>query len=425
MNAGAANTKTFSATVTGATSSTGSVSTTVNWYVGNSAGNVLGGNSTFGTIDANGVYSAPATPPIGSTVIVTAASTDFPLATSNAPVTISGYTLSSLKGPFAFSMGGQILSGASAGPFYRAGSFSADGAGNLFGGIEDINETSGVTSGFSFIGTYTISADGRGTLKFSDSRAPSNLPAIFDFVLVNGNQLQITGFDNSGTATFSGTAAGQANAQDVTAFTSNPQSALIGNYVFDFSGVHGANGLSLIGEFTADGAGDITGGSVDVNDGGTSSPSNPFQITGNTAAPFTTPVYPSFYTLNSNGRGTLTFATNDPAFPTLTFGIYIVSRGTAKFVELDTAQAVAGATILQQSPNVPFGPSTLNGSYAFLLTGTGANGATTSATAGSFTAGGNSLISAGTLDENIAGDAEPRVSHSEGHTRLFRTGEEL
>ncbi len=183
---------------------------------------------------------------MGANVIVTAISRDYPLSTASAAVTISGYSTSSLQGQFAFSMSGQIASG----PFFRAGAFTADGAGNLTGGLEDINETSGVTSGLSFIGTYSVTSDGRGSLQFDDGHAPATI----NFVLVNGNQLQITGFDNSGTAS------GQATARDVTAFSN---AALSGTYVFDFAGVQGSNGLSQIGEFTANGAGIITGGLMD------------------------------------------------------------------------------------------------------------------------------------------------------------------
>jgi hypothetical protein len=407
MTSGTANTKMFTSTVTGTTTSN------VDWSVGNALGSVPGGNATFGTIDSNGLYSAPLTPPIGSTVIVTAVSRDYPLASASATVTLAGYTTSSLQGNYAFSIAGQILSGPSAGPFFRAGSFVADGAGNLSGGLEDINETSGVTSGsgFFFVGTYTVSADGRGTLKFSDgSHGPANLPAIFDFVLVNGAHLQITGFDASGAAapTYAGTAAGQANAQNVSTYANNPLSALFGTYVFDFSGTHGANALSQIGEFTADGLGDITGGSIDINDGGTS---NQFQITGNTAPPFTPPVYPSFYSIHASGRGTLTLATNDPAFPTLTFSFYVVSRGSAKFAGTDTAQALSGMA-MQQTPNATFDPTSLTGSYAFLLSGLGPGGNLTTATAGSFVADGNGKFTSGVLDENIAGTPNPDVPFS-------------
>ena len=90
MTAGTANTKTFTATVTGATTSTGLVSTDVDWYVNG----VLGGNATFGTINSHGVYTAPLTPPIDSTVTVTAVVSVFPRATASATVTISGYSAS-------------------------------------------------------------------------------------------------------------------------------------------------------------------------------------------------------------------------------------------------------------------------------------------------------------------------------------------
>ena len=78
-------------------------------------------------------------------------------------------------------------------------------------------------------------------------------------------------------------------------FSGAPNSALNGTYVFDFAGVDGLNGLSQIGEFNADGAGNITSGSIDINDGGTLSQ---FQFKGrNTActpAPLPAPQPPPF-----------------------------------------------------------------------------------------------------------------------------------
>src|SRR4029077_1965361 len=174
------------------------------------------------------------------------------------------YSPSSLQGPFAFSMAGSNASG----HFFRAGSFVADGAGHLNSVLEDVNNTSSATTTpISTTGAYTVSADGRGTLQFNDGLTPAS----FAFVLVNGTQLQIIGFDANGTAT------GQADAQNIPAFD---DSILNGTYVFDFSGEHNLNGISQIGEFTADGAGHITGGLIDVNDNGTL---NQLQITGNTA----------------------------------------------------------------------------------------------------------------------------------------------
>src|SRR5262249_51740008 len=157
---------------------TGGTVNKLQWEVGPVGGiGTLGGNLTFGTIDANGLYRAPVAPPIGQTVVVTARAQDYPTASATVPVTISGYSTSSLQGRFAFSMSGRILSGPSAGPFYRAGNFVADGLGNITGGLEDINEASGVTPSFSFVGTYTVAADGRGTLKFADPHGAAGTPA--------------------------------------------------------------------------------------------------------------------------------------------------------------------------------------------------------------------------------------------------------
>jgi len=231
-----------------------------------------------------------------------------------------------------------------------------------------------------------MGADGRGTLKFNDGPTSSN----FDFVLVNGSQLQIIGFDTSGTA------AGQANAQSPAAFTNNSLSALSGNYVFDFAGVDGSNGLSQIGGFNADGAGNITGGSIDINDGGTP---NQYQIFGSKSTCAAPPSSLSGYSIATNGRGTVTFTTCAGG-PTLTLNFYVVSRGSAKFVGTDTGMQVAGFTS-QQAPNATFDVTALRGNYAFLLAGSAPGGPI--ATAGSFLADGSGNISSGVLDENVNG----------------------
>ena len=378
VSSGAANTVDFSANETGGTTNI------ILWYVGPVGGlGILGGNSTLGTISANGVYSPPATPPIGQTVTVTAAAQDSPTSTATLAVTISGYSTSSLQGQFAFSLAGSN----SAGHFFRAGSFVADGAGNLNSVLEDVNtSSSATTSPISTTGSYTVGADGRGTLQFNDGLTPAS----FDFVLVNGSQLQIIGFDATGTAT------GQANAQVTSIFASTPLSALNGTYVFDFSGVDGSNGLSQIGEFAADGAGNITGGSVDINDGGTLSQ---LQIFGSKNSCSSPPSSPSSYSITSNGRGILTLNTCAGG-PTLTLNFYVVSLGSAKFVGTNTAQQVAGFTS-QQAPNATFNAAAISGSYVFLLAGSESSEPIT--TAGSFVADGNGNLTSGVLDENVNG----------------------
>jgi hypothetical protein len=374
VTSGAANTQAFTATVTGATT------TNVDWFVNG----VLGGNSTSGTISAAGVYTAPNTPPIGSTVTVTVESRDFPQALAPATVTISGYSASSFQGSFAFSMTGTNASGA----FSRAGSFTADGAGHLSGGLEDVNAASCVTANpISFVGTYAISPDGRGTMTFADGCTP----ATFSFVLVNNNQLQFTGFDTAGTAS------GQANLQDLAAFRA---SGLIGTYIFDFAGEDGSSKfLSQIGEFTADGLGGITNGLVDTNHAGTITPQVAFI---------------GSYQVNSNGRGTASFGSSH-------FSFYVVSRGSAKFVGTDATLVVAGPTT-QQTPNSIFNLTSLNGSFAFLLSGSVPLGTGSVSTAGSFTTDANGHITTGALDQNANGTPASNVMFLNGSYTVASNG---
>jgi hypothetical protein len=388
---GTANTVAFSGSETGGTTST------VTWSVGPVGGlPIEGGNSTLGTIDANGVFSEPATPPIGQVVTVSVSAQDAPTSIASLYIAISGYTPSSFQGQFAFSLSGSDA----AGRFFRAGSFTADSSGGLSSVVEDVNPAPGGTGNpITTTGMYTIGSDGRGQLSFNDGLTPAK----FDFVLVNSGQLQIIGFDSSGTAS------GQANAQDASTFSA-PLSALNGIYVFDFSGVHGASALSQIGEFTADGAGNITRGLIDTNDGGTTS-ATPFQIYGSkTPCTPSSPPALSSYTVSSNGRGTLTLNTVDSACttsgPSYVLTFYVVSRGGAKFVGTDSVLQVGGYTS-QQTPGATFNLSALGGSFAFLLAGSGPAGPL--ATAGNFVPDGSGNLASGVLDENVNGTPAPNL----------------
>lgn len=318
---------------------------------------------------------------------VTAASTDFPQSTDSATVTDTSFANVSLKGPYAFSLSGKDSSG----PYFRAGSFTADGAGHLSGGIEDINAATGSTTNpIFFAGTYALDPDGRGTMQFSDGLTPNS----FRIVLVSNRQLQIIGFDGSGTAS------GQANLQDASQFHN---SGLSSTYIFDLTGIDGSSAaLSQVGEFTADGKGNITSGHMDVNDAGTPS-----------QAAFT-----GTYTIGSNGRGTATLTL--PAGD-VHFAFYIVNAGSAKFVQTDpraTAGVVAGVTT-QQAPNSTFSANSVSGSYAFLVAGTGPAGAV--ATAGQFVTS-NGQITSGVLDENVNGTPATNVAVTGGTYTVDSTG---
>lgn len=392
---GTANTIAFTGSEAGGTTST------LTWSVGPVGGlPIEGGNATLGTINANGVYSAPAAPPLGQVVTVTALAQDAPTSNAALNVMISGYSTSSLGGQFAFSISGSNA----AGRFFRAGSFTADATGGLTNLIEDVNPAPGGTGNpITANGTYTVGPDGRGTLTFNDGLMPAN----FAFVLVNAGQLQIIGFDSSGAAS------GQAIAQDASTFFGAPLSALNGTYVFDFSGVQGSGALSEIGEFAADGAGNVKQAAIDIDDAGAlSSPPLLGTKTGCIPPKNTTPTgSPSSYSVGSNGRGTLTLNTYDLTSCSVTgsyvLTFYVVSRGAAKFVGVSTTQGTNSSPLqvsgysMEQTSGATLNPSVLSGRYAFLLAGAGPGGPI--ATAGSFVADGSGHLTSGVLDENVNG----------------------
>lgn len=368
----AGTTQTFTSTVTGAPSNG------VTWEVNG----IPGGFLTLGTISNTGVYTAPLSPPPGATVTITAVSQADTTQSGSSVATLT-FGMQSLQGPYAFTMSGKN----SAGTFSRAGSFVADGAGGIQGGLEDVNNAGVVAAAQSFTGTYTVGVDGRGTLQFGDGLNPS----IFHIALASNAQAQIISFDAAGTAI------GQASLQDRSAFKT---SALNGTYVFDFFGQDSSGkAISEIGQFFADGLGGISLGLEDINDNG--SPSQP-AFTGTYSVPAN----------STTGRGTAQLVTSSGTF---NYAFYMVSRGAAKFVSIDANPAAAVAGVLQQQlPGNHFSASTLNGTFGFLIAGANAAGNIT--TAGIFSPMGDGTLSAGVLDENNNGAVTPNQTFTGTYT---------
>src|SRR5713101_8360219 len=84
------------------------------------------------------------------------------------PPPVGNFSNASLKGQYAFSMSGsESVSGAF---FARVGSFIADGNGNITGGVEDVNIPGSGTQTIPYTAsTYSIQADGRGTVNLTNS----------------------------------------------------------------------------------------------------------------------------------------------------------------------------------------------------------------------------------------------------------------
>ena len=107
------------------------------------------------------MYTAPLLPPPGNSITVTGQD-----GTNSASETITvTYSDHSLTGPYSFSYSGDNQLGFAA----VAGSFVADGNGNIESGVEDIASfETGVTTQVSISGNYTVGPDGRGTVDLSN-----------------------------------------------------------------------------------------------------------------------------------------------------------------------------------------------------------------------------------------------------------------
>ncbi|MCU1220128.1 MAG: hypothetical protein JWN42_1325, partial [Candidatus Angelobacter sp.] len=336
LSAGA--TQTFTATVTN------DPSNAVIWEVNG----VVGGNSTFGTIDTSGHYIAPAAPATAP-LSVTAISQADPFQSASATVNVK-FSNASLAGDYVFlvTVGdtNQAL-GNAPGFSFAAGRFHADGNGILSAGVEDRNTLNqGSATNVNFTGSYTVGPDGRGTATIAT--AAGSTP--FRFALTSGDRGQLIEFDGAFAAS------GFVLRQDPAAIAN-----VSGTYVFSLFGDSAGQPLGIIGRLTADGAGNLTGGEI-VNSGGNVVDAS---ITGT-------------YTVGPGGRG---LATVTSALATQHFAFYIASASTVQFIDIDppTVSGRSAGTLFQQA-NIGFTNASL-GSSAFFLSGTFVQG-------GAFTAGG-------------------------------------
>jgi len=302
-----------------------------------------------------------------------------------APTPTGSFTNANLSGTYAFAVTGQNQNGF----FTAAGTFQADGNGNITSGTEDVNNAGGVFSNVAFTGAYGVSADGRGLATLNAFVGTIDL----DFVLLNSGQHGLViRFDTNSSAS------GTLDRQDSSAFSA---AALQGQFAFNLSGIDSAgNPVSSVGSFSADGVSALNSGMEDTNDAGTYSANAAF--TGS-------------YTVAANGRGTVTFPT--PMGSQQNFVFYVVNANHVKMIELDTAQVLAGDAYRQSGT---FSNATLSGPYAFAVAGASNSGPF--GFGGLFTANGSGGITGGVEDFNNAGRLSQNVSVTSGTYNLASNG---
>ena len=327
------------------------------------------------------------TPTVAGTTSFTVMVTDssMPPQTTTQPFSItingSGANNTELSGRYAFLLSGYDTHGNRVGV---AGSFVADGAGAITGGVEDVNDTGAAPqSSLTIIsGTYAVGADNRGVITFTNSAGSTYTMAIALGNLTGGTAEKGSAveFDSSGYLM-----SGVIEWQDSTAFL---KAAVAGAYAFGFTGSDMAGSrLAVTGQFTADGSGGITGGVFDADDSGTLTANGAIGNAGTYTVDTTT------------GRCTATLDGISPAPSDYVF--YIVSTSKLLAISLDTASASGLVTgEIDAQTGGPYSNTSLNATVVMGVDTATASGSQVRLGAVTFDGSGNASFS---MDENSAG----------------------
>jgi hypothetical protein len=343
-------------------------------------------------------YTPPDFVPVTFQVNLTATAVANPSKSASVAVTVN-HSLSiacpfgneaALAGQYAFLLGG---GGAGApGGVILAGSFTADGKGNITAGLEDINSKSaGPQTGVTISGEslYTVGSDHRGCLAIVNSQNALNIYrfALSSFSAGIASFGRIIEFDDT---TGSGTRAeGFLEQQHATSFMT---SAVQGNYVFGLAGGDSSKGrYASAGVCTAN-AGSLSNGNMDSDDAGVVATN----ITGISGS----------YSVASSGRGTMTWTTGGGQ----NFVLYMISA--SRFIAmasdaLDASHPLQSGQFELQSGT--FNNATLNAPAVVHLTSFDSSSSAGGAAVGLVTPDGAGNATQ-VLDSNIGGTYTPLQS---------------
>jgi hypothetical protein len=297
----------------------------------------------------------------------------------NFPPPVGPFTNANLSGPFAFSYTGSDASGF----LTVAGSFVADGAGNITSGTQDVNSGLGVTTNAAISGAYLVRGDGRGTITLNSPAGNSTL----DFVIVASGHALVTRFDTRATGS------GTIDQQTTSAFSN---AVLAGPFAFNLSGIDtGGIPLAVGGVFTSDASGTLTAGVDDSNDDGVVVTNDP--MTGSIP-------------VASTGRGTATLNTSRGA---LTFAYYVVDANHLKFAGTNTLPALGGEAFRQLGT---FTNASVSGPFAFTLAGSDLLSRNPFAAGGVLVSNGAGTIANGIEDFNDFGIVNTNVTFTGTYT---------
>jgi hypothetical protein len=349
----------------------GSSTKAVTWKV---TGSGCSGSSC-GSVSTAGLYTAPASVPGSSVVTVTATAQANGTSSASSTVTLVASNNTKLTGQYAFFFSGFDSNG----EYQAAGSFTANGAGTLISGEEDVNNFVGPSNSVPIAGTYQVTSDNRGTMTINSSLGTHT----YKFALNTlGTKGRFISFDQSGVR-----GSGIIEQQDPTAFD---PSVLSNGYVMGLSGEDSGGGrVGALGLIFPDGFGFISGSTLDVNDSGSVAP--------------TYASYSGIYSVDSTGRGTATLLIPGLGSGIFDFAFYVVSANEFLLVSVDPIGQnnliLGGPAEIQNG--APFTTSSFDAASIFTLSGT--NGSAPQDMVGRFGFDGSSNITVN-FDENNGGN---------------------
>jgi hypothetical protein len=302
-----------------------------------------------------------------------------------------------VKGQYAFLITAPTGNPTTRGTTTFVGSVNLDGAGKILGGVENIASTHYtdpadpiLATSVNPLSTYSVDASGHGTMTIQTMNGET---LNFSFVLTSASHAVIIEKDGE---PGSGTLDLQTGPFTLT--------QIKGTYAFMMEGVSPAvvppiANISIGGVFAADGNGNITTGTLDLNDGGT--------ITSQTF------IGNILSGPDLNGHGQLSMV---PSGTTRRFTYYMVSPKVLRLIEDDGADLTGGSAYAQGAA-----AATLSGKYVYEHAGWSSTGRTVAA--GQFAANGTSAITGGISDANVGGAPPPTVpSTAKAVSGTFTTG---
>ena len=320
----------------------GSTNHAVDWSISGAACS----GSTCGSITSEGLYTAPSVVPSIATIIVKATSQVDVSHSASSIVTIVANSNSRLQGQYAFRFSGFYASGV----YLAAGTFIADGNGSITNGKEDVNRIPGPAA-VAFTGAYQVHADNRATLTLTNSAETQTFSLALNSAGTSGRFIE---FDDSGIR-----GSGIIERQDTTAFT---LASLKGPYVLSLAGKNnGAARIGVLALLDFDGLGNIVGGSMDVNEGGSLLP--------------TFASLHGIYRVDATGRGIVNLSIPGFAGGTMSLAFYVVSTNKLLLVStnlLSSGNSIFGGTAELQS-GAPYLTSAFHGPTVFSLGGESGN----------------------------------------------------